>query len=163
MEIISLNRIISWFKQYQVDNKFLNDFGFGEPYDIGTSRHMKFPYMWVTMNDDSRIIVSNKTGIPVFSFSLLFMDKINDQENFNKENGFESNNESEILSDMIQHLQDLITDIQTYWNQYGVLLDNEVVFFPVVDETTDKSTGINARIILKVRHVNCVIPKNYVG
>jgi hypothetical protein len=158
--IITLNQLISWFQSFQERHYFLKDFGFGEPYDIGTSRQMLFPYMWVTMNEDSVIPVSsnNKTAIPEFSFSILFMDKINIQENYLNTNGFNSDNSQEILSDAVQTLQDLITEIQSYWHQYGVLFSQDVSFFPVVDETQDKSTGINARIVLRVKQVNCIIP-----
>jgi hypothetical protein len=158
--IITLNQLISWFQSFQERHYFLKDFGFGEPYDIGTSRQMLFPYMWVTMNEDSVIPVAsnNKTAIPEFSFSVLFMDKINIQENYLDTNGFNSDNSQEILSDAVQTLQDLITEIQSYWHQYGVLFSQDVSFFPVVDETQDKSTGINARIVLRVKQVNCIIP-----
>jgi hypothetical protein len=158
--IITLNQLISWFQSFQQRHYFLKDFGFGEPYDIGTSRQMNFPYMWVTMNEDSVIPVAsnNKTAIPELSFSILFMDKINDQENYLDQNGFQSNNSQEILSDCIQYVQDLVTEIQSYWSQYGVLFSQDVSFFPVVDETQDKSTGINARIVLRLKQVNCIIP-----
>ena len=160
MNIITLNQLISWFQSFQERHFFLKDFGFGEPYDIGTSRQMDFPYMWMTLNDDSVIPVqsNNKTAIPEISFSVLFMDKINDQENYLDTNGFPSNNSQEILSDCLQYLQDLITEIQSYWHQYGVLFSQDVSFFPVIDETQDKATGINARIVLRLKQVNCIIP-----
>ena len=160
MNIITINQLISWFQSFQERHFFLKDFGFGEPYDIGTSRQMDFPYMWMTLNDDSVIPVqsNNKTAIPEISFSVLFMDKINDQENYLDTNGFPSNNSQEIISDCLQYLQDLITEIQSYWNQYGVLFSQDVSFFPVIDETQDKATGINARIVLRLKQVNCIIP-----
>lgn len=160
MNIITLNQLISWFQSFQERHFFLKDFGFGEPYDIGTSRQMKFPYMWMTLNDDSVIPVAsnNKTAIPEISFSILFMDKINDQPNYLDTNGFPSNNSQEILSDCLQYLQDLITEIQSYWQPYGVLFSQDVSFFPVVDETQDKATGINARVVLRLKQVNCIIP-----
>ena len=160
--VITLNQLIKWFQLFQQNNYFLNDFGFGEPYDIGTSRQMNFPYMWVTMNDDSVIGQSghNKTAIPELSFSIMFMDKINIQENYLDTNGFPSDNSQEILSDMIQVLQDLLTDVAQNWQTYGVFISQDVTFYPAVDETTDKSTGVVARIVLKLKQVNCIIPEN---
>jgi hypothetical protein len=160
--IVSLNQLITWFQTYQQNNHFLKDFGFGEPYDIGTSRQMTFPYLWVTMNEDSSIATGSnvKSAIPDLSFSIMFMDKINIQENYLNTNGFPSDNSQEILSDCIQYLQDLVTDIQLNWGQYGVLISQDVSFFPAVDETTDKSTGVVARIVLRTRQVNCIIPEN---
>jgi hypothetical protein len=160
--VITLNQLIKWFQLFQQNNYFLNDFGFGEPYDISTSRQMNFPYMWVMMNDDSTIAQAghNKTAIPELSFSIMFMDKINIQENYLDTNGFPSDNSQEILSDMLQVLQDLLTDIAQNWQTYGIFISQDVTFYPAVDETTDKATGIVARIILKLKYVNCIIPEN---
>jgi hypothetical protein len=159
--IISLNQIIDWFQNFQENHYFLKDFGFGEPYDIGTSRQMTFPYMWVTMNEDSSIATGSnvKSAIPDISFSIMFMDKINIQENYLDTNGFPSDNSQEVLSDTLQCLQDLITEIQQNWGQYGVLLSQDVSFYPAVDETQDKATGVVGRFVLRTRQVNCVIPE----
>jgi hypothetical protein len=159
--IISLNQIIDWFQNFQENHYFLKDFGFGEPYDIGTSRQMTFPYMWVTLNEDSSIATgtNNKTAIPDLSFSIMFMDKINIQENYLDTNGFPSDNSQEILSDTLQCLQDLVTMIQQNWQQYGVLISQDVSFYPAVDETTDKATGVVGRFVLRLKQVNCVIPE----
>ena len=160
--IISLNQLISWFEDFQENHYFLKDFGFGEPYDIGTSRQMNFPYMWVTMNEDSNIQTAsnNKSAIPDISFSIMFMDKINNQPNYLDTNGFQSDNSQEILSDTLQCVQDLIVYIQQNWQQYGVLISQDVSFYPAVDETTDKATGVVARFVVRTRQVNCVIPEN---
>ena len=163
--IITLNQLVNWFQLFQQNHFFLKDFGFGEPYDIGTSRQMTFPYMWVTMNEDSSIATGSnvKSAIPDISFSIMFMDKINIQENYLDTNGFPSDNSQEILSDTLQYLQDLVTEIQQNWGQYGVLFSQDVSFYPAVDETTDKSTGIVGRFVLRLRQVNCIIPENPFG
>lgn len=160
--IITLNQLINWFHSFQTNHFFLKDFGFGEPYDIGTSRQMDFPYMWVTLNEDSSIATGSniRSAIPDISFSIMFMDKINMQENYLDTNGFASDNSQEILSDTLQYLQDLVTEIQQNWGQYGVLFSQDVSFYPAVDETTDKATGMVARVVLRLRQVNCIIPEN---
>ena len=163
--IVTLNQLINWFQLFQQNHYFLKDFGFGEPYDIGTSRQMDFPYMWVTMNEDSSIATGSnvKSAIPDLSFSIMFMDKINNQPNYLNTNGFASDNSQEILSDCVQYLQDIITHIQQNWGQYGVLISQDVSFYPAVDETTDKATGVVARVVLRTRQVNCIIPENPFG
>jgi len=159
--IVSLNQLVTWFEAFADNHFFLKDFGFGEPYDIGTTRQMEFPYMWLTLDDTSVIATGTniKSAIPDYSFRVFFMDKINIQENYLDQNGFQSDNSQEIISDTIQYLQDLITYIQQEWGQYGVLLSADVTFSPVIDETQDKSTGISASITLRTRQVNCVIPE----
>lgn len=160
--IITLNQLISWFKDFQQNHFFLKDFGFGEPYDIGTSVQMEFPYMWVTMNEDSNIQTANnnRSAIPDISFSIMFMDKINNQQNYLDTNGFQSDNSQEILSDTLQCVQDLIVHIQQNFGQYGVFISQDVSFYPAVDETTDKATGVVARFVLRTRQVNCVLPES---
>lgn len=160
--IVSLNQLINWFENFQENHYFLKDFGFGETYDIGTSRQMTFPYMWVTLNDDNNIATGTnvKSAIPDFSFSIMFMDKINIQDNYLDQNGFQSDNSQEILSDCVQYLQDLVTEIQQNWGQYGVLLSQDVSFFPVIDDTPDKATGVIGRFVIRTRQVNCIIPEN---
>jgi hypothetical protein len=85
---------------------------------------------------------------------------MNNQPNYLDANGFQSDNSQEILSDTLQCLQDLITYIQNEWQKYGVLISQDVSFYPAVDETTDKATGIVARIVLRTRQVNCIIPES---
>ena len=159
--IVSLNQLVRWFEAFADNHFFLKDFGFGEPYDIGTTRQMEFPYMWLTLDDTSVIATGTnvKSAIPDYSFRVFFMDKINIQENYLDQNGFQSDNSQEIISDTIQYLQDLITYIQQNWGQYGVLMSTDVTFSPVIDETQDKSTGVSASITLRTRQVNCVIPE----
>ena len=154
--------MIDWLQDFQENHYFLKDFGWGEPYDIGTSRQMNFPYMWVTLNESSTISTStnNKTAIPDYSFTIMFMDKINIQENYLDTNGFESDNSAEIVSDCVQYMQDLITNIQQSWSQYGVLISSDVSFYPIVDDTPDKATGIAMSFQLRTRQVNCVIPES---
>jgi hypothetical protein len=160
--IVTINQLIRWFQTFQENHYFLKDFGFGEPYDIGTSVQMEFPYMWVTLNEDNTIATASnvKSAIPDISFSIMMMDKINNQPNYLDANGFQSDNSQEILSDTLQCLQDLIVYIQNEWQKYGVLISQDVSFYPAVDETTDKATGVVARIVLRTRQVNCVIPES---
>jgi hypothetical protein len=160
--IVSLNQLVRWFEAFADNHFFLKDFGFGEPYDIGTTRQMEFPYMWLTLDDTSVIATGTnvKSAIPDFAFRVFFMDKINIQENYLDANGFQSDNSVEILSDTIQYLQDLTTYIQQNWGTYGVLISSDITFGPVIDETQDKSTGVSASITLRTRQVNCIIPEN---
>jgi hypothetical protein len=158
MNIISLNQLVNWFNDFSQRHFFLNDFGFGEMYDIGTSRQMNLPYMWLSLNDGSTITTANKTIIPVISFNVMVVDKVNIQPNYQDTNGFNSDNAHEILSDTLQTINDLIVEIQQSWGYYGIMLNSDVNIFPVVDETPDKIYGFNAVVNLKLRYVNCDIP-----
>ena len=158
VNIISLNQIINLFKSFSEVHYFIKDFGYGPTSDIGTSRQMGFPYLWLSLDQNSTIQVMNKTAIPQYGISVLFMDKINIQKNYLDINGVDSDNSQEILSDTLQCLQDLITEIEVNWGNYGLRIDGDVSCFPAVDETTDKVCGWVAQFQLKVKHSNCITP-----
>lgn len=158
VNIISLNQIINLFKDFADRHFFIKDFGYGPTSDIGTSRQMEFPYLWLTLDQNSTIVVQNKTAIPQYGITVLFMDKINIQKNYLEINGVNSDNSQEVLSDMLQLLQDLITEIEVNFGNYGLRIDGNVNCFPGVDETTDKVNGWVGQFTLKVKHSNCILP-----
>jgi hypothetical protein len=156
--IISLNQLVDLFKSFAQLHPMINDFGYGPTSDIGVSRQMKFPYLWLTIDQNTEIIPQNKTAIPLMGFTVLFMDKTNIQQNYLDINGLDSDNRQETLSDTFQYLQDLITEIDNNWNNYGIKFDGSINAFPGVDETTDKVNGWVGRFRLKLRHSNCITP-----
>lgn len=158
VNIISLNQIIDLFKDFADRHYFINDFGYGPTSDIGTTRQMEMPYMWVTTSQNSVIRATNKTAIPDLSFTVLFMDKTNIQENYLEENGVNSNNVQEILSDMLQCLQDFITEIQVNFGNYGIMLLDDINCYPAVDETQDSVNGWVGEFTIRTKHSNCILP-----
>ena len=158
VNIISLNQVVDLFQNFSERHYFLNDFGFGPTSEIGTSRQMNFPYMWVTLNENSVINPQNRTAIPELSFSVLFMDKTNIQTNYLNINGDNSNNVQEILSDMLQVLQDFITEVQVDWGNYGIIFQDTISCFPATDETQDKVNGWVGQFSFKLKHSNCILP-----
>lgn len=157
--IITLNQLIKLMKTFAADHPQLNDFGFGQTSDIGTSAQMDFAYMWVTFENDSTFVISpNKSIIPELNFTILFVDKLNDMKNVSNINGEDSNNGQEILSDMLQVAQDFVTEVLASWSAYGVSFVGDVSAFPVQDATDDKSNGWGIRFALRTKYINCIIP-----
>ena len=158
--IITQNQIIKAFNKFVDEHPQLNDFGYGPVSEIGTSVQMKFPYLWVTHTAPSNVVIVNRTTIPIYRFTFLFCDQINQQENFNNVNGLDSDNGQEIISDMQLLGMDFITYINNELAQYGVNLNDEeqISFEAIFDETPDKVYGQRFDISFKVRYVNCTIP-----
>lgn len=150
--------MVDLFSGFADRHYFLNDFGFGPTSEIGTSRQMKFPYLWVTLNENSLINPQNRTAIPELSFSVLFMDKTNIQSNYLNINGDNSDNIQEILSDMLQVLQDFITEVQVDWGNYGIIFQDVINCYPATDETQDKVNGWVGQFSFKLKHSNCILP-----
>jgi len=158
-KIITLNNLITLLKQFQEAHPQLNDFGFGDFADIGTSRQMKFPYMWVNVAPSTVAYNENKLIIPIMSFNIAIMDQANNQANIEKANGYESNNVAEILSDTHQILLDLIGEISRNFGKYGIVIDGDLSYEPMVDETDDSSNGWLLNITLRMQYSNCDIPR----
>ena len=163
VNIITLNQLIKMFDDFSLAHLQLKDFGFGDTSQISTTRNMKFPYLWTTQRNNSTINIQNKTAIPTMSLTFLIVDKIIIIENVSDENGFNSDNTQEILSDTLLIAQDLVTYISSQLGKYGVVLgDQAVTIEQVYDDTTDKVAGWLIDIDLQLRHYNCALPISYI-
>ena len=157
--IITINQLIEMFADFADAHYQLNDFGYGNTSEIGKSRQMEFPYLWVTHRTSSQLNVTNKTLIPQLTLSVILADKVINNENISGDNGSNSNNEQEVLSDTFQMLEDFVTYISTSLGVYGVqLTEDAIAVEPIYDETTDKVSGWIADIVINLRHSNCIYP-----
>lgn len=154
--IISINKLISIFRSWsEYKTPFLNDFGYGNIYDFGTSRQLNYPVMWVDHQSDNKISISNRSIQPTYSFIIMFLDQINNQTNYNTDNGNSSDNREHIMSDMFQIAQDLVNDIVIDFTKIGVSIQGDVVLTKVEDDTTDKVCGWAMSIDLSIKHISC--------
>lgn len=156
--IVTINKIIDLFTDYQESHPSLSMIGYGPTSEIGTTTQMTFPYLWISHQPNSTIKISNKTATPELSFYLLFVDQIYDIANTEDINGNKSTNEQDVLSDMFQVLQDTIIHIYNTWQPYGITIASDVACYPTQDETNDKVSGWIAEITLRLPYNNCTIP-----
>jgi len=158
--IISYNQLMTLFNSFADAHPQINDYGSGPTSEIGTSRQMKFPYMWTTHRGPSAIdISSSKTQIPSMSLTFLFVDQINNQENISAVNGQSTTNEQEVLSDQLQIVQDFLNFMLTSLSQFGVVIREQgATIEPVYDETTDIVSGWVLDLVLTLKHSNCITP-----
>ena len=157
--IISINQLIQMFEDFATAHLQLNGFGYGPTSEIGTSKKMDFPYLWITHRTPSNIVVSNKTQIPEVRLTFIIVDQLNNQVNLADANGSNSTNEQEVLSDCFQIAQDLVNYISTQMGQFGVMLMDEAISIePVYDETPDAASGWVMDLALKLKHSNCITP-----
>ena len=156
--IVTLNEVLNLCENFVSSHPMISDFGYGPTSEIGTSRQMKFPYIWATHQTDSYIRVANKTAIPELNLMFLFMDQINNQNNTDDNVGEGSDNGTDIMSDMFQLLQDFVIEIETNWGQYGIMITEDVRALATFDETTDKVNGWAGEFSLKLSYTNCEIP-----
>jgi hypothetical protein len=158
-KIVTMNELIKKFNVFSDNHQQLMDFGYGPTSEIGVSRKMSFPYLWVTHRSPSTIVVSNKSQIPEMSLTFIVVDQINSQKNYLEDNGLDSDNQQEIISDTLQIVQDLINYISSVLRLEGVkLMDDNISIEPTFDDTDDRVTGWVADISLKLIHFNCSTP-----
>lgn len=88
------------------------------------------------------------------------MDQINNQTNVSGDNGFNSNNQQEVISDTLQIAQDLVRFITRDLTKFGIRYDPEtdITLSNVFDETTDKATGWMVEVDLGLVQSHCVTP-----
>ncbi len=154
--IITINQIMDAFRQYSDEHAFIKDFGVGPTSEIGTTKGMKFPYHWISLQP-STINVVNKTTIPELTLFIFALDQVNNQS-VRDESGSYSNNEGEIMSDTFQYIQDIVTFISLDLNKVGIKIEGNPSITPVHRETKDDVSGWFMSITLRLMHVNCEIP-----
>jgi hypothetical protein len=157
-KIITINETVKLMELFSSRHNMLNDFGFGNTWDIGTSRQMEFPYMWATIQPSNIELNNNKSQIPAMNYTIIFADKINDNENPNDINGEGSNNGQEIISDTFQYAQDFVQYVLTTWGQFGLMILDSPTITPIFDDTTDKVNGWALDVTFRLKHYNCVLP-----
>lgn len=159
VNITTINQLIEEFKLFSEAHFQLKDFGYGPTSDIGVSRQMDFPYLWITHRTPSTITVGNRIQIPDMVLTFIIVDQINNQDNYLDINGVNSDNQQEILSDTFQIVQDLINYISQNLGSRGIqLVDNAVNIEPTFDDTDDRVTGWVIDLTLKLKHLNCITP-----
>jgi hypothetical protein len=154
--IVTYNQVINLMRSFVSAHPQLNDFGNGPTSEIGKSRQMDFPYMFSTHEQDSIFRIVNKNITPELNFTVMFLDKVNDQNLTLNRVGDDSTNTQEILSDTYQYAQDFLNEVLTNWSKYGIAFSqDDVTAFPVYDETTDRVSGWAVRIALRLKYYNC--------
>lgn len=155
--IVTLNQVVKTFKDWSIAQQpLLNSFGYGPVAEFGTSVQMQYPAMWLSLQPgNSSITIANSTLIPNISFTALFVDQINIQDNFNEDNGNLSDNRADIMSDTLQLAQDFLRDIQATYSKLGIVLTGEGSLNPVEDETPDKVCGWMLDFTLKMAYSTC--------
>lgn len=155
LEILTINKIVYLFKQFQLSNPMLNDFGYGPLWDFGVSRQMRYPAMWTDLQTDSSILISNRNIQPTIGFNIMFCDIVNIQQNYNNTNGYSSDNREHIMSDCYQTGQDFLNYLLNDLKPLGISVADSVTTTKVDDETADKICGWVFGIQLTLRHYNC--------
>lgn len=149
---LSINQIVAIIEDIALRQEMINDFGYGQLYNIGASEQMKFPYIWLENNNTTLLKSDNGFKSHSFTFNLYCLDKIN----------FGEDNYTEIISDTHYILNTIVQEIaqHTFYIEKGLSLDGDINFFPVVEATDDNVNGWQMTITIKqpIRYTPCNSP-----
>lgn len=149
---VSINKIVSIFQDLAIRQEMVNDFGYGPAYNIGASREMKFPYIWVENSSGTTQRSDNGYKVNLYNFVIYCMDKIN----------FGEDNYNEIISDTHYILDTIVQEISQhkYYIDMNLSIDGDITFNPVVEATDDNVNGWQIDITIKqpIRYTPCNSP-----
>lgn len=149
---VSINKIVSIFQDLAIRQEMLNDFGYGPAYNIGASREMLFPYIWIENNSTTTQKSDNGFKVNLYTFTFYCLDKIN----------FGEDNYNEIISDTHYILDTMISEISQhkYYVDMNLSIEGDINFLPVVEATDDNVNGWQCDITIKqpVRYTYCNSP-----
>ena len=128
------------------DHKQINDFGWGDVWELGESQSITYPLMYCTIQN------SNVTG-KVFnlSLSIIFCDLV-----------FGDNkNEDDVISDQMLICQDIIAQLRSDTFEFTLGNSVNVNFFN--ERLSDLVAGVQANITLALPYVadRCAVPSDF--
>jgi hypothetical protein len=128
------------------DHKQINDFGWGDVWEIGESKSITYPLMYATIQNSS---VTGKTFN--LSLSLLFCDLVFADEK----------NEDDVISDQMLICQDIIAQLRS--DTFDFTLSNTVNINFFTERLSDLVAGVQATITLALPYVadRCSVPSDY--
>lgn len=150
---LSINKVVSIFRDLTIRHKQLQDFGYGPTYNIeARNEPMLFPYLW--LDDIGSVIESTESGYKsmYYTFDLYVMDKINKGDSNYDETISDTNTIlNQIFAEMSQH---------KYYRDMGLNLNGNITMEPVTEATNDNVNGWKATITLKqpYRLTACNVP-----
>lgn len=143
---MTLKEVRSLLNDLADDHKQINDFGWGDIWELGESQSITYPLMYCTIQN------SNVTGKTFnLSLSILFCDLV-----------FGDNkNEDDVISDQMLICQDIIAQLRSDTFEFTLGNSINVNFFN--ERLSDLVAGVQATITLALPYVadRCAVPSDY--
>lgn len=149
---LTLNELLIIFEDIASIHNMINDYGNGPSYNIGASRPLQHPYMWVEPTTSNIVKGLNGFKEMTYSFNIYIMDKINKGDN----------NYNEILSDTNYIASTVIQLLSQHPNyvEYNLSLSEDVTLEPAQEVTDDNCNGwiISATFKVPIKYTYCSSP-----
>ena len=141
---MTLNQIIKTFNNFQSNHKQLNNFGRGLIEEIGATKDLTYPIMWIVSHDGQYLANDMQYNMQIIFADLLTEDK---------------SNELEAQSDM----QGVALDLCAYLNNnpdLDILMDKNAQITHFTERFGDFTAGVLLSFVLRDPFPlnQCVIP-----
>lgn len=123
---------------------FINDFYFGNIYDVNSSKKVKYPLMVVDLSPVHSMEYNGGKISNGVNFIIGFFDQENDQINVDGVNGYRSSNVGDVISDTRQLINDLMKEftINNTWRDLNISTSNGTKSINLkLNDTGDKIYG----------------------
>jgi hypothetical protein len=143
---MTIKEVKSLLNNLAIDHKQINDFGWGDVWELGESKSITYPLMYCTIQSSN---VSGKTFN--LSLSIIFADLVFEDEK----------NEDDVISDQMLVCQDIIAQLRS--DTFDFTLNNTVNINFFTERLSDLVAGVQASITLALPYVadRCAVPSNY--
>jgi len=143
---MTIKEVKSLLNNLANDHKQINDFGWGDVWELGESKSITYPLMYCTIES------SNVSGsIFNLSLSIIFADLVFADEK----------NEDDVISDQMLICQDIIAQLRS--DTFEFTLGNSVNINFFTERLSDLVAGVQASISLAIPYVadRCAVPSDY--
>jgi len=143
---MTIKEVKSLLNNLAIDHKQINDFGWGDVWELGESKSITYPLMYCTIQSSN---VSGKTFN--LSLSIIFADLVFEDEK----------NEDDVISDQMLVCQDIIAQLRS--DTFNFTLNNTVNINFFTERLSDLVAGVQASITLALPYVadRCAVPSDY--
>ena len=150
--IVTYNNIISVLEDVATRHYQINNFGYGNDWEIGTQT-LKYPLLWVKPIN-ATMTRGNNENFATFnvSMNLKVIDLVNKDES----------NENDVISDTLEILKDIITEFtqHPYYNDSSFNIIDDLTINPLDEVTDEECTGWEVDINMRTPFISsfCGIP-----
>lgn len=135
MAIKSLNQLVKVFEDISKNHGQIHDFGFGDIWNAGKSRKLKYVCLWLNCTSVTPIkSVNGNYNQTTFRFRVFLMDLVNKSDN----------NDTEVISDTIQIAQDILSELNDnpWYGDEGIIIPlANISITPFREKLEDELSG----------------------
>jgi len=148
--MVTLNKIMDALKAFGTASVFLEHYATGQPSDMDDLKESQFPLMFVLYNGSTY-----NTNVKAYSFEILFTGSTSQLN--------ETNEAVQMVSDMEQVSEDLLSDIvtgHTYFDFADQFEMTSASTTPVVEQQRNILTGCSLSVTIEVPYFanSCLLP-----